>query len=34
VTVTGTEAKLQWGDGYTDWDVSFDRYRQGSALSR
>jgi lipoprotein-anchoring transpeptidase ErfK/SrfK len=32
VTVTGTEAKLQWGDGYTDWDRSFDQYGQGSAL--
>lgn len=32
VTVTGTEAKLQWGDGYTDWDVSFDEYAKGSAL--
>jgi lipoprotein-anchoring transpeptidase ErfK/SrfK len=32
VVVTGTEAKLQWGNGWTDWDRSFDEYAQGSAL--
>ncbi len=32
VTVTGTGAKLDWGNGYTDWDVSFDLYLRGSAL--
>jgi lipoprotein-anchoring transpeptidase ErfK/SrfK len=26
VTVTGTGAGLEWGNGYTDWDVSFDEY--------
>ena len=32
VIVTGTESKLEWGNGYTDWDRSFDEYAQGSAL--
>jgi lipoprotein-anchoring transpeptidase ErfK/SrfK len=32
VTVTGTGKALQWGDGFTDWDIPFDEYRRGSAL--
>ena len=32
VVVTGTEAHLDWGNGWTDWDRSWDSYLKGSAL--
>jgi len=32
VIVKGTERGLDWGDGWTDWNVSFDQYKKGSAL--
>jgi lipoprotein-anchoring transpeptidase ErfK/SrfK len=31
-TVTGTPRKLQWGNGWTDWDKSWEEYVKGSAL--
>ncbi|GIJ67458.1 L,D-transpeptidase [Virgisporangium ochraceum] len=31
-TVKGTPRKLQWGNGYTDWDRTWDEYVKGSAL--
>jgi lipoprotein-anchoring transpeptidase ErfK/SrfK len=33
VEVTGTNRGLEPGNGWTDWDVSFKDYKQGSALS-
>jgi hypothetical protein len=33
-TVQGTGTPLTWGDGWTDWNVSWDGYRKGSALTR
>jgi lipoprotein-anchoring transpeptidase ErfK/SrfK len=32
VIVKGTERGLEWGDGWTDWDVSWEDYLKGSAL--
>ena len=32
VIVKGTGSPLEWGNGYTDWDRSFDEYVKGSAL--
>jgi len=32
VTVKNTKRKLVWGDGWTDWNVSWDSYLKGSAL--
>jgi len=32
VTVTGTGRKLQQGNGFTDWSLSWDEYLKGSAL--
>jgi hypothetical protein len=32
VTVKNTKRKLAWGDGWTDWNVSWDTYLKGSAL--
>ncbi|MFI7598904.1 Ig-like domain-containing protein [Actinoplanes sp. NPDC049681] len=32
ITVKGTEAKLQNGNGWTDWNMSWEQYKQGSAL--
>jgi lipoprotein-anchoring transpeptidase ErfK/SrfK len=32
VTVKNTTRKLVWGDGWTDWDVSWDTYIKGSAI--
>jgi lipoprotein-anchoring transpeptidase ErfK/SrfK len=32
ITVKGTERKLQNGNGWTDWNMSWDQYVQGSAL--
>jgi lipoprotein-anchoring transpeptidase ErfK/SrfK len=32
VIVKGTEDKLEWGDGWTDWDRSWEEYLEGSAL--
>jgi lipoprotein-anchoring transpeptidase ErfK/SrfK len=34
VIVKGTERGLEWGDGWTDWDVSWEEYLKGSALPR
>jgi hypothetical protein len=31
VIVANTERKLQWGNGWTDWDRPWDQYAQGSA---
>jgi lipoprotein-anchoring transpeptidase ErfK/SrfK len=31
-TVEGTGVPLTWGDGWTDWNVSWDEYQKGSAL--
>ncbi len=33
VEVTGTKRGLEPGNGWTDWDVSFAEYKQGSALA-
>jgi lipoprotein-anchoring transpeptidase ErfK/SrfK len=32
ITVKGTEEKLKNGNGWTDWNVSWDEYAKGSAL--
>lgn len=32
VIVKGTPRKLEWGNGWTDWDRPWDEYRKGSAL--
>ncbi|MFC0005709.1 L,D-transpeptidase [Micromonospora siamensis] len=32
ITVKGTERKLQLGNGWTDWNISWDEYVKGSAL--
>jgi lipoprotein-anchoring transpeptidase ErfK/SrfK len=32
VTVVGTETHVPWGDGWTDWDRSWDEYVKGSAI--
>jgi len=32
VVVKGTEHKLDWGNGWTDWDRPWDEYVKGSAL--
>ena len=32
VTVKNTGAPLKWGDGWTDWNESFDDYVKGSAI--
>ncbi len=31
ITVSGTEQKLKDGNGWTDWNMSFDDYKKGSA---
>lgn len=31
VKITGTPRDLEWGNGWTDWDISFDEYLEGSA---
>jgi lipoprotein-anchoring transpeptidase ErfK/SrfK len=33
ITVTGTGDKLKNGNGWTDWNMSWDEYKKGSALS-
>jgi lipoprotein-anchoring transpeptidase ErfK/SrfK len=33
VIVKGTEHGLDWGDGWTDWNVSFEEYVKGSAVA-
>jgi hypothetical protein len=33
ITVTGTGNKLQNGNGWTDWNMSWNQYKKGSALS-
>ncbi|WP_305789209.1 L,D-transpeptidase [Symbioplanes lichenis] len=32
ITVSGTPRDLKWGDGWTDWDVSWSQWQKGSAL--
>ncbi|WP_229073112.1 Ig-like domain-containing protein [Actinoplanes sp. DH11] len=32
ITVSGTEDKLKNGNGWTDWNMSYDEYKQGSYL--
>jgi lipoprotein-anchoring transpeptidase ErfK/SrfK len=32
VTVSGTEAHVKWGDGWTDWDRPWEEYVKGSAI--
>ncbi|AGL14842.1 Ig-like domain-containing protein [Actinoplanes sp. N902-109] len=32
VQVKGTPRKLQWNNGWTDWELSWDQYKKGSAL--
>ena len=32
VTIKGTEVKLEWGNGFTDWDRSWEEYVKGSAI--
>jgi len=32
VIVKGTEQQLNWGNGWTDWNVSWEEYLKGSAL--
>ena len=32
VTVQGTEDKLDYGNGWTPWDLSWDQFKRGSAL--
>jgi lipoprotein-anchoring transpeptidase ErfK/SrfK len=32
VIVKGTEAKVKYGDGWTDWELPWDQYVKGSAL--
>ena len=32
VTVAGTEVKLEWGNGFTDWDRTWEEYVKGSAI--
>jgi lipoprotein-anchoring transpeptidase ErfK/SrfK len=32
VTVKGTTRPLKWGNGWTDWNVSWEKYLNGSAL--
>jgi hypothetical protein len=31
--VTGTSTQLASGDGYGDWNIPWDQWQQGSALS-
>jgi lipoprotein-anchoring transpeptidase ErfK/SrfK len=33
VTVRGTEVKIGWGNGWTDWERPWEEYVKGSALS-
>jgi hypothetical protein len=33
VVVTGTGRGLEAGNGWTDWNVSFDQWKSGSALT-
>lgn len=32
VITTGSDRETEWGNGWTDWDVSWAKYQQGSAL--
>ena len=32
MTVQNTGHEVTWGDGWTDWNVSWDAYIKGSAL--
>ncbi len=33
VVVTGTKRHMEPGNGWTDWNISYEKYKQGSALS-
>ncbi|MFC3992899.1 L,D-transpeptidase [Actinoplanes siamensis] len=33
ITVSGTEEKLKNGNGWTDWNISYDQFKKSSALS-
>jgi hypothetical protein len=33
VITTGSDRGIEYGNGYTDWDVSYADYREKSALS-
>lgn len=33
IVVTGTKRKMEPGNGWTDWEMSWDKYKSGSALS-
>jgi hypothetical protein len=32
ITVTGTEQTLRNGNGWTDWNMSWEQFKRGSAL--
>jgi lipoprotein-anchoring transpeptidase ErfK/SrfK len=32
ITIKGTEVKLEWGNGFTDWDRPWEEYIKGSAI--
>jgi hypothetical protein len=32
ITVSGTEEKLKNGNGWTDWNMSWEEYKKGSYL--
>jgi lipoprotein-anchoring transpeptidase ErfK/SrfK len=32
ITISGTEVSLEWGNGFTDWNIPWDEYVQGSAI--
>jgi lipoprotein-anchoring transpeptidase ErfK/SrfK len=32
VIIKGTEDRVKWGNGWTDWEMSFDQYVKGSAV--
>jgi len=32
VITRGTEVPLVWGNGFTDWNISWEEYVQGSAI--
>jgi lipoprotein-anchoring transpeptidase ErfK/SrfK len=32
ITIKGTEVKLEWGNGFTDWDRTWEEYVKGSAI--
>ncbi len=32
ITVRGTEVQLEWGNGFTDWNIPWEEYIKGSAI--